>query len=502
MSSDRADLFVAFDLGAESGRAMLARLTDDVVQLEEVHRFANLPQQLPSGYHWNLLDLWSNLVEGLGKSAALAGTTNGKLRSIGVDTWGVDFALLGKSGQLLGLPFAYRDHRSQATMQKAFDTVGKRKLYDATGIQFMWFNTLFQLMAQYDAEPGVVDQADRLLFMPDLLHYFFSGEMANEATIASTSQMIDPHTGQWHSDLLKQVGLGDHMLRPTVPAGAKVGQLRKDLAERLGVDRIDVIAPGSHDTASAIAAAPVDDAHAANGQWAYLSSGTWSLMGMELDQPCLTDASFDASFTHERGVGGKIRFLKNIAGLWLVQQVRADYREQGHSYDYAELTRLASEAQPMRTLIDPGHKPFAIPGGMLEKITAFARSTNQPVPDDPGQFVRTCLESLALCYRQTRDELVNVLDRPIDVLHLVGGGGRNELLDQLTADALGCPVIVGPYEATAVGNALTQAIGTGLVEDLSHLRKIVRQSFDPLTFTPTDTARFDEHYERFVALQK
>ncbi|MEX0775999.1 MAG: rhamnulokinase family protein [Phycisphaeraceae bacterium] len=493
--------YVAFDLGAESGRAILAVLDGRKLVIEEAHRFANVPRLLPSGMHWDLLGLWGNLVEGLRKSGQLAAARKVKLVSLGVDTWGVDCALVGKSGQVLGLPFAYRDARHPPAMKKALRKLGASRIYDATGIQFMPFNTLFQLVAQQDAEPSVLENARHMLNMPDLLHYFFSGKAVNEATIASTTQMVNPRKsrkGTWHKALMKELGLPVHMLGKIVPAGTKLGKLRAQVAAEAGVGAMDVILPGSHDTASAVAAVPVEER--ATGRWAYLSSGTWSLMGAELDKPIISDACRQAGFTNERGVGGKIRFLKNLAGLWLVQEVRRDLARQGQEYEYSQLADLAAKAPPFATLLDPGHEPFASPGDMCRKIAAFARSTGQPKPTTAGQLVRACLESLALVYRRTLESLETLLGEKVAVLHIVGGGGKNQLLNQMTADAIGRTVIVGPYEATAIGNALTQAMGAGQVRDLAHLRAIVRNSFDPVTFAPLNSLLFDAQRQRFAAL--
>jgi rhamnulokinase len=283
-----------------------------------------------------------------------------------------------------------------------------------------------------------------------------------------------------------------------VPAGTRIGTLRKEIADEAGVGGVDVIVPGSHDTASAVAAVPVDEK--AGGSWAYLSSGTWSLMGVELDEPMLTDAARGAGFTNERGVGGKIRFLKNIAGLWLVQECRRDFARRGREFSYQQLADLAAEAAPFRTLVDPGYAPFASPGDMPAKIDAFAKRTKQDVPRTPGEYVRACLESLALTYRRTLDGVESLIGKRSDVLHIVGGGGQNRLLNQMTADALGRRVIVGPYEATAIGNALTQAMGHGQVKDLAHLRRIVRESFEPVTYEPRDAAAMEAQSERFAGL--
>lgn len=490
--------YVAFDLGAESGRAMLAVLNEHHLELHELHRFANCPQHLPSGYHWSLLELWRNLVEGLRQCGKTAREQHVELASLGVDTWGTDIGLVGKAGQLLGLPYAYRDDSHFRAFKKTIDEVGERTIYEATGIQFMPFNTLYQLIARHEAEPEIVAAAHRMLNMPDLLHYFFSGEAINEATIASTTQMIDPFNGQWAMKLLHRLRLPTHMLGKIVPAGTKIGRLRQQVADEAGVGQIDVIVPASHDTASAVAAVPVESS--ADTSWAYLSSGTWSLMGVELEKPIVSEASHSVGFTNERGMENKIRFLKNISGLWLVQEVRADLQRHGETYDYSTLTDMAAAAPSFKTLVDPGHEPFASPGNMRAKIDAYAQETDQRNPQTSGEYVRCCLESLALSYRHTLEALETILGKRIEAVHIVGGGGKNTLLNQMTADAIGRTVIVGPYEATAIGNALSQAIGAGQVKDLAHLRQIVRVSFELKTYQPQNAAGFEKPYQRFCAL--
>lgn len=491
--------YVAFDLGAESGRSMLAILNSGKLTLTQTHRFLNIPRRLPSGLHWSLSDLWGNLLEGLKLSATAADEAGVKLVSLGVDTWGVDFGLVGKSGQLLGLPFAYRDDRNPPAMKAAFRKVSAKDIYAATGIQFLPFNTLFQLVAQHKAEPQVLGLTHRLLMMPDLLHYFFCGQMVNEATAASTTQMVNPRTGKWDKKLLEQLGLPTGMLGKIVPAGTAIGTLSQHIADDLGIKPMQVIVPGSHDTASAVAAVPLDARF--KGNWAYLSSGTWSLIGAELDKPIVTPQSQQAGFTNERGVGNTIRFLKNIAGLWLVQECRRDLLKHGEDYSYATLTSLAAESEPFRTLLDTSHAPFMSPGNMRAKIDAFAKATGQPVPRNPGEYVRACLESLALTYRDAMDTLESLLGKSIDRLHIVGGGGQNALLNQMTADATGKEVIIGPFEATAIGNALTQAIGAGQVRDLAHLRKIVAASFDLQTCRPQARHLYEAQLARFHALK-
>jgi rhamnulokinase len=493
--------YLAFDLGAESGRAILAILDGPKLELEVVHRFPNVPQRLPSGLHWNLLGLHAHLIQGLALSQELARDRGARIVSVGVDTWGVDFALIGASGLVLATPFAYRDERNAPAMQSAFETLGQERLYERTGIQFMALNSLYQLVATQMAEPALLMMTQRLLHTPDVLHYFLSGRMINEATIASTGQTIDPRSGEWAIDLFEGLALPHHYLHPTVPAATVVGPLRDEVVKEAGLPEdhgIQVIAPGSHDTASAVAAVPVDVAATPN--WAYLSSGTWSLMGMELDEPIISDESFQAGFTNERGVEDKIRFLKNISGLWLVQEIRRDFAVRGEPYEYDQLVELAAEAEPFVTLVDPNHSPFMTPDDMPAKFDAFAELTGQPKPSGIGGYVRCALESLALFYRKTLEGLEAVTQRKIEVLHVVGGGGQNGLLNRMTADALGIPVIVGPFEATAVGNALTQAIGHGTVKDLDDLRRIVRESFSPERFEPRNAQAFDAQRQRFESL--
>lgn len=489
--------YLAFDLGAESGRAILGVLEGGKLSLHETHRFANATHQLPDGLHWNTLGLWAELVEGLRASAERCRENGWELASLGVDTWGVDFGLIGKSGGLLGLPFAYRDPRNHAVADQVIERVGVERLYSATGIQVMPINTLFQLVAIQQAEPGLLDQAEHLLFTPDLMHYFFTGQPMHESTIASTSQMIDPRTGSWAKTLLDELDIPTRMLGTVERAGSSVGEVRQELLDQAGLSGpLRAIAPASHDTASAVAAVPAEP----DTRWAYLSSGTWSLMGVELDQPIVDERARGPMFTNEGGVDKTIRFLKNIAGLWLVQEVRRAHAGQGESYDYDRLTHLAGEAEAFRTLLDPEHAPFMTPGDMPRKIVAFAEKTNQPRPESIGQFVRACLETLALTYRRTMENLEEVLGHELDVLHVVGGGGRNELLNQMTADAIGKPVIVGPYEATAAGNALVQAMGTGDLKDLAEIRQTVRNSFQPKRFDPGDRGPWDEAYQRYLAV--
>ena len=492
--SSPAQAYLAIDLGAESGRAMVGQIEGEQLKLTEVHRFAHQPFVLPSGLHWDVTHIWTQIVEGLRQGAAYARQHNLHLASIGVDTWGVDWTLVGRSGEMLVLPHCYRDERHQAAFDQVTKSLGTERLYDATGIQFMSINTLYQLAAHHQSEPGVFDHAESLLFMPDLFHYWLTGRRTIEATIASTSQLVDIHNGGWATSLLSALGVPSHMLGPTIAPGTEVGPLRDELARDIGIDPIQTIAPATHDTASAVAAIP-----ATGDNWCFLSSGTWSLMGAEITEPRVTAAAREASFTHELGVGA-YRFLKNIGGLWLVQECRRAFEQAGQSYDYSELTCLAGEAEPFRTILDPNHGPFLAAGDMPRKIADFAKQTNQPVPETTGQYVRACLESLALMYRHTLEGMEQVLGQSFERIHIVGGGGRNELLNQMTADAMQRPAVVGPYEATAAGNALVQAMGSGAVQDQAHIRRIMANTTAPTTYEPGHAQPWEDAYKRFTDL--
>jgi len=470
------------------------------LELAEVHRFEHLSCPTPTGPVWDVTGIWQNILQGLQAATAWCNDRGVELRSVGVDTWGVDWVLVGACGELLGLPHCYRDPQNEAACQLVLDRLGGfEKLYSRTGIQLMEFNTLFQLAARFEQEPRLFNAAERLLFLPDLFHYWLSGEMATELSIASTSSMLDVTTGRWDTELLELLGLPTPILGAIVEPATQLGTLREELVAATGAPiGLQVIAPAAHDTASAVAAVPAQ----AETQWAYLSSGTWSLLGAELDKPIATDAARQAAFTNERGVGGTVRFLKNIAGLWLVQELRRDLRRQGQSLSFAELVEQAEPAEAGRTLVDPNSAEFAAPGEMIAKLQQFARRTHQPLPDNPGQLVRCCLESLAFCYAESFGRLETVLGRSLDVLHLVGGGIQNQLLNRFTCDALQKPVVTGPVEATAIGNILVQAIGCGAVSDRVQAREIVARSFVPQVLGPASdksTESLRERYQEIIS---
>lgn len=483
------ETYLAVDLGAESGRVIAVQLNDDSLGVHEIHRFANQPVPLPSGLHWDVLGLWREIVTGLCKSVEWAKSTSSRIVSIGVDAWGVDWALIGRNGELVGLPHAYRDSRNPAACAEALKIVSFDEIYRITGIQFMPINTIFSLVAQRQFSPELLDASEQLLFIPDLLHYWLSGQVAVEATIASTSQLIDIGSGRWSQELISRLGFPSGIFGAIKPPGSILGKIRGELARATGLDSdVQVILPPSHDTASAVAAVPA----IGNSSWCYLSSGTWSLLGAEIHQPCTTVSAQQAMFTNELGIGGRIRFLKNIAGLWLVQELRRDLRQRGQDLNYAELTRLAGAAAPFGPVIDTTDSSLQSPGGIIDKIIRLCRTTQQRPPATPGEFARCCLESLALAYRQTFQKLCSVLSRDFQMVHIVGGGGQNQLLSQMTADVLERTVIAGPSEATAIGNGLVQAMARGRIGNLDELRAMVARSVSLSTYRPSGDKQWKE----------
>jgi rhamnulokinase len=480
---------LAFDLGAESGRGVLGLFDGQRLHLEVVHRFPNGPVRTLDELHWDVLRLYDEMLAALRRCAA----EKGGLDSLGVDTWGVDFALLGRGGTLLGNPRHYRDPHTEGVMEAAFARVPREEVFRQTGIQFMRLNTLFQLLAlQRDGSP-LLDAAETLLFMPDLFHYFFTGVKVNELTDASTSQMYDPTARRWAYGLVQAFGLPAKVLGTLVMPGTVLGPLRAAVAEDTGVRPVPVVAPASHDTASAVAAVP-----AQGNSWAYISSGTWSLMGAELPAPLVSEPVRRYNFTNESGVGGTIRFLKNIMGLWLVQECRRAWERAGRASGYDELTRLAEAAPPFASLVDPDDGSFILPANMPQALGDYCRRTEQPVPTEPGAVVRCALESLALRYRWVLERLEELLGRRLDVVHVVGGGSQNALLCQVTADACDRPVVAGPVEATAIGNVLVQALGLGVLGSLAEAREVVRRSFEVRTYTPRQPDAWHEPYRRFL----
>lgn len=485
--------FLAFDLGAESGRAVLGDLQDDKIRLTETARFANKPQSINGHWHWDTRALFNAMLDGLAATAR----QHPDLLSLGCDSWGVDFVTLDSKDQLLGEPYCYRDSRTDGLLEQAFQRVPKNEIYEETGIQFMALNTLYQFLAVTLGHGPKWAEVRSCLMMADYFHFLFSGKKAAEISLASTSQAYNPRTKAWSQKLLGKFGVPDGVLPGIVPSGARLGTLLPSIAQKSGAPAgLQVIAPCSHDTGCAVAAVPAEGA-----RWAYLSCGTWSLLGVELTEPLISAESRELGFTNEIGFNGTVRFLKNITGLWIVQECRRDWEERGEKHDYAALTRLAERAKPFGSIINPEDERFLKPGAMPEKIAVFCRETKQPVPASPGEVIRCALESLALEYRKALDQLEQVLKFRIEKLHIVGGGIQNTLLCQLTADAIGRPVIAGPAEATAAGNCLIQASALGHVKDFAHLRRIVRNSFALREYQPGQSQpQWVERYSAFRRL--
>jgi len=480
---------LAFDLGAESGRAILGLLADGRLHLKEQYRFANHPVRLPDGLHWDILHLWSEMLTGLSQAAKLPET---KIASIGLDTWGVDFALLDGNGALAGLPYHYRDSRTDGMMQAAFNLVPREEIFAVTGIQFMQINTLYQLLSLVQQQSLVLKVARSFLTIPDLLNYWLTGEQVNEFSNATTTQCYDPRQGDWAYDLIKKLGIPPQLFGPIVQPGTVIGSLRAPLADESGLSAVPVVAPACHDTGSAVAAVPAE-----KPGFAWISSGTWSVMGAEWPTPLINDQSLALNITNEGGVDGTFRVSKNIMGLWLVQECRRTWMHQEASdLSYTELTRLADEAQPFQTVVDPDYPTFLPPGDMPERIRAFCRKSGQIVPETKGAVIRCVLEGLALKYRWVLENLEQMLDTHLDPIYIVGGGTQNELLSQLTADCTGKVVLAGPVEATAMGNLLMQAKALGLIGSLSELRAVVRRSCVVKRYEPNPDSRWDVAFTR------
>ncbi|MEK7675005.1 MAG: rhamnulokinase family protein [Verrucomicrobiota bacterium] len=464
--------YLACDLGAESGRLMLGSLDGGRLTLEELHRFPNTPVKADGSLHWNIPQLFDELIAGLKKAAA----RQIPLAGISTDSWGVDYLLFAADGSLISPTFHYRDPRTKKGVENAFRKVDWKTIFAETGIQFMPLNTIFQLAAE---SPERLTQAHQLLLVGDGFNYWLSGVAQVEESMASTSQLYNPRTRSWSKPLLEALQLRPELFPPIVPSGTRLGLLRESIARDTGLSGLEVLASCSHDTGAAVAAVP-----ALGQNWAYLSSGTWSLMGVELASPIINDDCRELNFTNEIGYGGSVRLLKNIIGLWLVQECRRDWAKAGQEFDYATLTRLAAEAPPFVSLINPTDSRYLSPDDMPAKITAFCRETGQPVPSSPGAMIRCVLESLALLYRRTLRQIEQLIGQKIERLHIVGGGSKNDLLNQFTANALQIPVLTGPVEATAAGNVLIQAITLGHLPSLQAARQVVRDSMGVSSVQP------------------
>ena len=487
--------YLGVDLGAESGRVVAGLFDGHSVRLEELHRFPNGPVNVGGTLRWNVLGLWHEIQQGLAAAAARFGD---EVRSIAVDTWGVDYVLLSAQDELLGLPWHYRDERTTGMLATACERVPREEIFAATGLQFMELNTLYQLLAMKRDHPELLDQARRLLLIPDYFHWLLCGSRVVEFTNATTTQCFDPARNDWATELLGRFGLPGEIFPEVVPPGTSLGRLRSDVAAAAGLDRINVIAPATHDTGSAVAAVPTDRTGSAS--WTYISSGTWSLMGAEVNGAVTGPSTLAVNATNEGGIDGTFRLLKNIMGLWLVQECRRAFARDGRDVDYGTLTRQATDAPAFVSLVNPDDPSFLKPPCMPTAIRDFCRRTGQPEPASDGAMIRCALESLALKYRDVLEQIESLTGETSEVIHVVGGGSQNGLLNQFTADACGRPVIAGPVEATVLGNVLVQARADGALDSLGDIREVVANSTQPDTFTPTNLSAWDKARERFAGL--
>jgi rhamnulokinase len=487
-----AQAYLAVDLGAESGRAMLGRVGNGRIELEEVHRFPNGGVRVGDSLHWDVLRQWSEIVDGIAKTVGSAG---GTLMSLGVDTWGVDFGLLADDDRLVGNPYHYRDSQTQGIIERAHARLPREELYLRTGNQLMPFNSLFQLFAMAERRAYELSAARSLLHMPDLFGFWLTGNKASEYTIASTSQCLDQKTGRWDTDLITGFGISSDLFGRLVQPGTVLGELRPAVAELARAPRLKVVSVAGHDTASAFAAVPVGA-----GPAVFISSGTWSLIGTEVAEPVITSSAFAENVTNEAGVG-KPAVRRISPGMWLLQECRREWARAGTTYGYAELSELGARAPAFRSLVAPANERFLAPRSMTEAIAGFCRDTGQPVPEDVGQYVRCILESLALEYRAVIDRLEALLDRKLPVVHIIGGGSQNALLNQMTADSTGRPVYAGPVEATALGNVLVQAISLGQLASLEEGRALIRASCNVREFVPTSSGAWSEQFQRYLPLR-
>ena len=482
--------FLAFDFGASSGRAMLATFDGEKLTLEEKHRFSNDPVNINGDLHWDVLRLFFEIKQGILKCA---NSGDRDIDCIGIDTWGVDYGLLDKNDKLLGNPYHYRDTRTEGMYEKAFEKVSKEEIFNSTGIAFNWFNTVFQLLSAKLSDSVALKEAKTLLFMPDLFNYFLTGVKKNEYTIASTSQLFDSEKHEWATDMMKKLGLPTDIFADVIYPGNIVGTLKPELAEELGVAEIPVVAVASHDTGSAVASVPVVD----EKDFIYISSGTWSLMGVELDKPNISKEALEYNFTNEGGINKTIRFLKNIMGLWLIQESRRQWDREGELLSFDELERQAREAAPFESLIDPDYHEFQTPGNMPERIRKYCQMTGQKVPQTKGEVIRCIAQSLAFKYRQTVEGMENVTGNKYNVINIVGGGIKDKMICQFTANATKRTVSAGPVEATSIGNVVVQAMAMGAIKDISEGRKVVKNSFDIAVYEPQDSSDWDAAYEQW-----
>jgi rhamnulokinase len=498
MTNANDPVHLAVDLGASSGRVLAGRVHDSGIDLEELHRFSNGGVHLGRRLVWNLLGQWEQVVEGLRRGAAQFGN---RVRSVGADTWGVDYVLLDRNDDQVGPCFHYRDARTRGMIERAFERLSREKIFQATGLQFIEINTVYQLLAMRLEGSPLLDIAERFLMVPDFLHWQLTGEKVNEYTNASTTQLLDANSGEWSMEVLRAFELPESIFSPPLQPGTCLGTLLPSVTHQTQLHSgVEVILPATHDTGSAVLAVPANSFAKERPDWCYISCGTWSLMGAELARPVLTEACQMFNFTNEGGVQGSVRLLKNIAGLWIVQQCREQWKREGQDWSWNRLIELADQAPSMTSIIDTDSEMFIAPASMPAAIREFCRQTNQPIPETEGQIIRCALESLVLRYRLVLGNLEQLLGHSFSTIHMVGGGVQNRMLCQFTADACGRPVVAGPVEATALGNVMMQAIGTGRLGSIVEARKLIRGAKDIHHYEPQAQGRWDEGFARLKQL--
>ena len=478
---------LAFDFGASSGRAILGIFDGEKIELQEVHRFSNDPVKINGTVYWDVQRLFFEIKQGILKAKEAGG-----FDSIGIDTWGVDFGLLRKDGTLVENPVHYRDARNDGMVEKATEYMSKERMYDITGIQFMDFNTIFQLLSLKENRPYILEEADKLLFMPDLLNYMLSGVKSTEFSIATTSQMVDLKTNNWSEEILDTFGINKNLLTDIAPTGAVIGQLSDEICEELGVPKADIVSVAAHDTQSAITATPCEF-----DDFAFISCGTWSLFGTEVKEPIINEASKKLNVTNEGGYDYTTAFLKNICGLWLIQESRRQWIREGKEYSYAELEKLALECEPFKCFIDPDAPEFAPMGNLPRRVKEYCERTGQYIPQTVGEIIRCIYESLALKYRYTFDGIKECTGKDYDRIHVMGGGTKDKLLLQMTAQSCNVNVYGGPIEATALGNVAIQLMSTGAIKDIKEARKIIAKGENLKLYEPKDNEDWEKAYEDF-----
>ena len=486
--------YLAVDMGASSGRLLIGHFDGKRLELEEVHRYMNGPVEMLGSYYWDLPGLWREVQNGLIKAGEKFGAT---VESVGVDTWGLDYAFLDKNGKLLGNPFCYRDPRTDGIMEKSFETVSRDEIFANSGLQFMQINTLYQLIADKQSGSVALENAERFMMIPDVFHWLLSGVESNEFTESTTTQFFDPVKRDWAKGMLEKFGIPTHIFKPTSEPGSVLGEIRSSIASESGLKGMKVVLPGAHDTASAVMAVPTAS-QTGSTDWAYVSLGTWALMGIESPKPIVNSTVSGFNFTNEGGVGGTTRILKNICGMWLLQECRRVWNQKGRNLDWEDMNRMTREAPARTGFIDPDARDFLAPTDMPEAIRQFLKRTGQPVPQDDGTVIRVALESIAMKFRQVLSMCDEISGGKVKTLHIVGGGIRNKLLCRAAADATGCRVVTGPIEATAIGNVMMQAVASGDVAGIAEARAVICDSFDVEEYLPQNTGEWDDAYERFL----